>query len=97
LKYNGYTYTKVIVDGNFKNPVFKGKVFINDPNLFLDFNGSVNLGKKDIAYDFETKIDYANLHQLNFVKKDSIAIFKGDIKVNVSGNSLDDLKGDIHF
>ena len=97
LKYNGYTYTKVIVDGNFKNPVFKGKVFINDPNLFLDFNGLVNLGKKDIAYDFETKIDYANLHQLNFVKKDSIAIFKGDIKVNVTGNSLDDLKGDIHF
>ncbi|WP_309642129.1 translocation/assembly module TamB domain-containing protein [Flavobacterium sp.] len=97
LKYNGYTYSKVIVDGNFKNPVFKGKVFINDPNLFLDFNGSVNLSKKEIAYNFETKIDYANLHKLNFVKKDSIAVFKGDIKVNVSGNTLDDLKGDVHF
>nr|WP_298223599.1 translocation/assembly module TamB domain-containing protein [Flavobacterium sp.] len=97
LKYNGYTYTKVIVDGKFKNPVFEGKVFINDPNLFLDFNGLINLGKKEIAYNFETKIDYANLHKLNFVKKDSISVFKGDIKVNVSGNTLDDLKGDVHF
>lgn len=97
IKYNGYTYTKIIVDGNFKNPVFTGKVFINDPNLLLDYNGSVNLGKKEIAYDFETNIDYANLKLLNFARKDSVSVFKGDIKVKVSGNSLDDLKGDIRF
>ncbi|WP_249684804.1 translocation/assembly module TamB domain-containing protein [Flavobacterium sp. CYK-55] len=97
LQYNGYNYSKVIVDGNFKNPVFKGQVYINDPNLFLDFNGSANLGRKEIAYNFETQIDYANLKKLNFVKNDSIAVFKGGIKVNVLGNSLDDLKGDIHF
>lgn len=97
LQYNGYNYSKVIVDGNFKNPVFKGKVYINDPNLFLDFNGSANLGRKEIAYNFETQVDYANLKKLNFVKKDSVAVFKGGIKVNVLGNSLDDLKGDVHF
>lgn len=97
LRYNGYTYTKIIVDGTFHDPIFKGKVYINDPNLFLDFNGLANYSKKDIAYDFETKIDYANLYRLNFVKKDSIAIFKGRINTNIAGNNLDDLKGDIHF
>ncbi len=97
VRYNGYTYTKVIVDGVYKDPIFKGKVFINDPNLFLDFNGLANFSKKDIAFDFETKVDYANLYRLNFLKKDSIAIFKGRINTNVAGNNLDDLKGDIHF
>ena len=97
IHYNGYTYSKIIVDGNFKNPVFKGKVYINDPNLFMDFDGLVNLGKKDIAYNFNTKIDYANLKKLNFIKNDSISIFKGDIKMDISGNSLDDLKGTIDF
>jgi hypothetical protein len=97
IHYNGYTYTKIIVDGNFKNPIFKGKVYVNDPNLFMDFDGLVNLGKKDIEYNFNTKIDYANLKKLNFVKKDSVSIFKGDIKMNVSGNSLDNLKGNIDF
>lgn len=97
LQYNGYNYSKVIVDGHFKNPVFQGKVYINDPNLFLDFNGSANLGRQEIAYNFETQVDYANLKKLNFVKKDSIAVFKGGIKVAVSGNSLDDLKGNIQF
>jgi len=97
IKYNGYNYTKIIVNGNFKDPIFKGKVAINDPNLFLDFDGLVNLGKKDIKYDFETTIDYANLNKLNFVKKDSIAIFKGNIKMNISGNNLDNIKGDINI
>jgi len=97
IGYNGYNYRNVVVNGNFKDPVFKGKVFINDPNLFMDFEGAVNLGKKDILYDFHTKIDYANLVNLNLNKKDTISIFKGDINMKVSGNSLDNLKGDIYI
>ncbi len=97
IRYNDYTYTKVIVDGKFKNPIFTGKVFINDPNLFMDFKGLVNLSKKDIAYNFQTTIDYANLRQLNFVKNDSIAVLKGEVNLNILGNNLDDLKGDVHF
>ena len=94
LTYNNYTYTKVIVDGSFKKPFFKGKVYVNDPNLFMDFDGSVNFNKKEYVYDFHTKIDYANLNKLNFVK-DSTAIFKGDIVMNIAGNSLDNLQGNV--
>ena len=93
LKYNGYNYTKVIVDGSFKQPIFKGKLYVNDPNLFMDFNGILDLSKKENIYDFHTKIDYANLVKLNFIK-DSISVFKGDIVVKATGNSLDNLKGD---
>ena len=94
LKYNGYDYTKIIVDGSFKQPIFKGKFYVNDPNLFMDFNGILDLSKKENVYDFHSKIDYANLVKLNFIK-DSISVFKGDIVVKASGNSLDNLKGDL--
>ncbi|GEP51795.1 DUF490 domain-containing protein [Flavobacterium noncentrifugens] len=94
LNYNNYTYTKIIVDGSFKKPFFSGKVFINDPNLFMDFAGSVNFSKKKYLYDFHTKIDYANLNKLHFVK-DSTAIFKGDVVMKISGNSLDNLQGSV--
>lgn len=97
IRYNGYNYTKIIVDGRFKDPVFDGKIFINDPNLFLDFDGSMNLGKKDIDYDFHVQVDYANLKNLNFIKKDSIGVFKGDIRLNLSGSNLDNLKGDVYI
>jgi hypothetical protein len=97
ITYNGYTYTNVAVNGNFKKPVFSGKVFINDPNLYMDFDGAVTLGKKDIKYDFHTKIDYADLVKLKLVKKDTISIFKGDIRMQVSGNTLDNMQGDVYI
>jgi len=96
IRYNNYTYTRVIVDGSFKKPFFKGKVFINDPNLFMDFDGAVNFSKKEYAYDFHTKVDYANLNKLNFVK-DSVSIFKGDVVMKISGNSLDNLQGNVYI
>lgn len=97
INYKGYNYSKIIVDGRFKNPIFKGKLNVNDPNLLMDFDGLVNLDKKDIQYNFTAKIDYANLKNLNFIKKDTVSIFKGEIHTDVSGNNLDDLEGEIHL
>ena len=94
LNYNGYTYQKIIVDGSFKQPVFKGKFFINDPNLYMDFDGLLNLGKKEKMINFSATIDYANLDKLNIIR-DSIAVFKGEITINSQGNDLDNFKGDL--
>jgi len=94
LKYNGYNYTKVIVDGSFKEPIFSGKFYVNDPNLFMDFNGKVDLSKNENIYDFHSKIDYVNLEKLNFTK-DSISVFKGDIVINAVGNSIENIKGNL--
>lgn len=94
LNYRGYTYQKIIVDGSFKQPVFKGKFFVNDPNLYMDFDGLIDLGKKEKIINFNAKIDYANLDKLNIIK-DSIAVFKGEININSKGNDLDNFKGDV--
>ncbi|MCA0348011.1 MAG: translocation/assembly module TamB [Bacteroidetes bacterium] len=94
LNYRGYNYQKIVVDGSFKQPVFKGKFFVNDPNLYMDFNGLIDLGKNEKIINFNAKIDYANLDKLNIIK-DSIAVFKGDIAINSKGNDLDNFKGDV--
>ena len=92
--YNGYNYKNIIADGSFKKPYFKGKVNVNDPNIFLDFDGVVDLSKRESVYDFNAKVDYINLNKLNFTK-DSIAVFRGDIVMKVRGTSINDLKGEI--
>lgn len=97
IDYKGYNYTNVVVNGNFKKPLFKGKIYVNDPNLFMDFDGLVDLEKKDINYNFNAKIDYANLAKLNFVKSDSISVFKGVIDMKVTGTNLDNLKGAVNI
>ena len=96
VKYNGYTYKNIIANGNFKKPRFKGKLNINDPNLFLDFEGTVDLNKKENIYDFKAKVDYINLKNLNLIN-DEISIFKGDIDMKVRGSSINNLNGDIIF
>ena len=96
LYFNRYNYSNIILNGNFKTPIFKGKANINDPNLMMDFDGLVDISKKDNNYNFQAKIDYANLNKLHFIK-DSISIFKGDINMKVSGNSIDNLHGIINI
>ncbi len=92
--YNGYTYRNIIADGKFKKPIFEGKVNVNDPNLFLDFDGKVDLSKRENIYDFNAKVDYANLKNLNFINN-KISVFRGDVQMNVSGNSINNLQGDV--
>lgn len=96
VRYNGYTYQNIIADGSFKKPIFKGKVSINDPNLFMDFDGTVDLSKKENIYDFNARIDYANLKNLNFIS-DSVSVFKGNIVMKIYGNSINNMKGTVAF
>ncbi len=92
--FKGYNYQNILADGSFKKPIFKGKVNINDPNLFFDFEGIVDLSKKENIYDFHARVDYANLRSLNFVKND-VAVFRGDVVMKMTGNSVNNMKGDV--
>jgi hypothetical protein len=97
INYNGYNYSNIVVNGNLSKPVFKGSININDPNLFMDFDGLVNLAKKDMEYDFHAKIDYANLVKLKLMKNDTVSVFKGDIRMQVKGNTLDNMEGNVYI
>ena len=91
--YNGYNYQNITVDGSMKMPYYKGYFNSNDPNLKMDFDGTIDLSLKAKNYDFKAQIDYADLHVLNFYKTDSISIFKGNINFKAAGNTIDDLAG----
>lgn len=94
LKYNNYNYTNVALNGIFKLPIYKGQVAINDPNLQMTFDGLLDLTKKDTKYDFHIVVANANLHRLNFVD-DPLSVFKGNVVVQVAGNTIDNLQGDV--
>ena len=95
IQYNNYNYSDITLNGLLKNPFFSGKIHVNDPNLFMDFEGLIDVSKKENVYDFEAKIDYANLHKLNFAKSDTTSIFKGDINSKLIGNSFNTIHGEI--
>ena len=96
LVFKNYKYTKIDVNGVLKSPIYEGQLAINDPNVKLNFEGLLDLSKKDSQYDFHVNVVYANLNTLNFMK-DATSIFKGDVVVKASGNSIENFQGNIYI
>jgi hypothetical protein len=97
LALNNYNYRNITVDGRLKWPFFEGNVNSNDPNLLMSFDGLLDMSKNSRNYDFHAKIDYADLKMLNIMKKDTISIFKGDLRLDASGNNLNDMAGKLQI
>ncbi|MFI0431380.1 translocation/assembly module TamB domain-containing protein [Mariniflexile sp. HMF6888] len=97
IEYNKYNYTGIKVVGNVRNRIFDGNLIANDKNLRLNFLGLIDFSEEVKKYDFEAKVDYANLNALNFLKKDSLSLFSSHIKMNMNSRNLDDAYGKISF
>ncbi len=96
MYYNGYEYKNLKVSGILKELLFDGSLVSNDDNLKLNFKGLADFSENQNNLNFIASVDYADLKKLNFIS-DSISIFKGDINMDVSGSSLDNIVGDIKF
>ncbi|MGA9589482.1 MAG: translocation/assembly module TamB domain-containing protein, partial [Salegentibacter sp.] len=95
LTYNNYTYQNIRVIGNLRQPLFNGYFVARDPKLQMEFNGLVDVSEDINVYDFEASVSYADLNALNFISRDSISIFKGDVIMNMRGTTVDNAVGNI--
>ncbi len=97
LNYNNYTYMDINVVGQIGNNVFNGELVSNDENFKLKFNGLADLSKDIKTLDFTADVEHVDLNALNFVKKDSISIFKGRVETSMQGTGINDAYGTLHF
>ncbi|WP_235004550.1 translocation/assembly module TamB domain-containing protein [Aequorivita antarctica] len=95
--FEGYNYKNIVVSGNMKNPLFNGELSIDDPNLKLQFKGLIDASSDTNQLDFEADVEYAELNQLNLIKRDSISVFTGKVVVDMQGKTIDDVIGTINF
>lgn len=97
--YNGYTYKGISFDGSFLDKVFKGKTLSKDANANFDFDGTINFKNKVPEMDFISNINQLNLSELNLASKTSAdsGIFSSLILINLKGDNLDNLTGQINF
>ncbi|WP_157429288.1 translocation/assembly module TamB domain-containing protein [Aequorivita sublithincola] len=95
--FEGYNYQNIVVSGNLKNPLFNGELSIDDPNLKLQFKGLIDASAETNHLDFEADVEFAELNQLNLIKRDSISVFTGKVVVDMDGKTIDDVVGTINF
>ena len=96
IDFNGYTYNNIQVSGVFKEELFDGMLKSDDPNIRFDFKGLADLKSDMNRFNFTASVKNADLRKLNFIK-DSIALFKGDIILDATGNALDNIQGEVKF
>lgn len=96
IDFNKYTYKDLQVSGVLKDELFDGSLVSNDRNVRFDFKGLADFGKERNTFNFKANVAYADLKTLNFIK-DSVSIFKGNVAMDITGTTLDNIVGDINF
>ena len=96
MNLKGYDYIDTSVSGLFKNERFEGSLSVEDPNCKFSFSGLADFSKANRAFKFNASVDYADLHKMNLVK-DSIALFKGDLDIDLKGTDIDNVLGVLAF
>ena len=87
-----YVYENIsIKSGTLKDNKFDGSVLVQDKNLVLQYDGSVEFGRVQ-KMDFLVTISKAELDQLKFVSIDSTS-FTAVLEVHLEGFGIDDFEG----
>ena len=97
LNFKNYEYHSIDVNGQYQNNKFDGELKIDDDNFKMDFNGLADLSSDVNNFDFKTDIKYLNLKETNLFTRDSIAVLKGNIELDLEGNTFDDITGKATF
>ena len=97
VTYNKYNYKNVKLNGSFSDKLFSGLLVCQDPNANFDFNGTVNFRNRVPEMDFISTLNNINLNRLNFTNASDSGSLSSQILINIKGNNLDDLSGQVNF
>ena len=93
----GYQYRNIQLAGTILNKTYNGSLYINDPNINLDFQGKVDFASETGSYDFSANVTRANLFALNIDKTDPDFVVSFYVEANATGRSLADLNGEVRL
>ena len=95
--FKDYVYKNIEANGQYQNNKFDGFLTIEDENFKMKFNGLADLSSKIHKFDFKSDIEHLNLKETNLFNRDSIAVLKGNIQLDIEGNTLDNITGKAIF
>jgi len=97
VEINKYLYRNISVSGAYADKIWDGLVAVREPNIGMDLMGRFDLAGSRPEFEFTMNLAGADLHTLNLVKKDSIFRATALVTANFSGNSPDNLEGDLRL
>ncbi|PUZ22540.1 Family of unknown function [Chitinophaga costaii] len=87
----GYTYSNITTKGDLSRKFFNGSVTVNDPNLDMDFAGTIDFNGEKPSFKFNSDIRKSDLKALHFTQ-DSISL-QAQVALDFAGGNIDDFEG----
>ncbi|MGC8865309.1 MAG: translocation/assembly module TamB domain-containing protein [Bacteroidales bacterium] len=94
IEIGGYTYTQSSISGMIQDATFSGQLSVKDPNLKLDFDGSIDFSKPLMEFNFDATVEHAYLQRLKLIdRNDSLCHLSMSVNANFLASNLFDLEG----
>ncbi len=97
LEYKNYAFSNSKIEGNYAKKIFYGHVNIDDPMLYLDFNGTIDYSDKIPNYQFVADVEHAHLVDLQLIKRHPSSVLSTHLNATIAGNKLDNFVGQVVF
>ncbi|MBW6478363.1 MAG: translocation/assembly module TamB [Bacteroidales bacterium] len=97
LDFKNYNYRNLELAGALVKKRFTGNLLMDDPNLFVDFNGLLDFSGSIPYLNFTAQIDDANLSALNIYQRDTLyqSVLSTILSVEGHVESFNDIEGEM--
>src|SRR5690606_6688206 len=92
---NQYNYSGIETNATYGKDLFNGMLTIDDPNLKMKVDGTLDLRNRKDSARLVAKLDTAFLQELNLI--DTETFVSGNIELDTRGITLDEIEGSARF
>ncbi len=90
-----YNYSNIKLNGTLTSNTYIGSIFLDDPNCKLNFLGKVDFSDTIPVFDFSAFVPRVDFVKLNLNTTDSISQASFLFTAKITGNSLDNSRGEV--
>lgn len=97
INYNDYTYTDIVMDGEYWGGGFLGSIAMNDNNGSIQVNGNFNMAAATPVFNLTATVDSLRLHDLKLTPKYEGNELSLRLRADFTGGSIDEMNGEINI
>jgi hypothetical protein len=91
--FNGYDYTNISLNGDFRQNGFSGSLHIDDPNATAHLNGMFRRQQQNSVFDFTAHVRHLKSDRLHLTSAYSDTDLSFNLAVNLTGDHIDNAQG----
>ncbi len=97
IRFNNYNYRNIDISGRLENENVFCDVNINDENIGMKVSGTADFSADMPAFKFYLSVNDAKLDRLNLIDRKSNPELSANIHIDMAGNSIDNISGDVEI